>query len=70
MELADRICDQVKSLPEDMQREVLDFLEHLTQGLRGEDAAWSLLSFKAAMRGLEEETWPEYGDNDFVEKWQ
>jgi len=70
MQLADRIRDQVKELPDEVQREVLEFVEYLAHKVRDDDATWFDLSLESAVRGLEDETWPEYGDDDFVEKWQ
>jgi hypothetical protein len=48
----------------------LDFVEYLAHKLRQEETAWSHLSLKTAMEGMEHETWPEYREEDFVEKWQ
>ena len=70
MQLADKIRDQVKDLPDAIQQEVLDFVENLAHKIRDEDATWSDLALDSAMIGLEEETWPEYGEDDFVEKSQ
>ena len=70
METADRIYNQVKALPEPLRRQVLDFVESLARKLREEDTVWSELSLRAAMRGLKDEAWPEYGEEDFKEKWR
>ncbi len=70
MKTADLIHDRAKALPESIQREVLDFIEYLAQKLRQEDARWSELSLGAAFRGLEEDAWPEYSEQDLKEKWQ
>jgi len=70
MKTADLIYDRARDLPEPMQREVLDFAEYLAQKLRQEDARWSELSLGAAFRGLEEDAWPEYSEEDLREKWQ
>ncbi|MGH7966431.1 MAG: DUF2281 domain-containing protein [Candidatus Binatia bacterium] len=69
MNIADRIHSQVQSLPEPVQREVLDFVEYLGHKLRQEDRQWSLLSLTSALRGLEEDVWPEYTAADLREKW-
>ena len=47
---------------------MLDFVNYLLYKLN-EDRVWSELSVKAAMRGLEEEEWPDYGDQDLKEQW-
>ena len=68
---ADRIYKEVKSLPEPLQLEVLEFVEHLAAlKLRAEDSDWSELSFRAALRGLEDEPGPQYSEGDFKEKWK
>jgi len=67
--IADLIHDKVQTFPELMQREVLDFVEYLAQKRRQEDTGWTAFSLKAALRGLENETWPEYGPQDFKEQW-
>lgn len=59
MEPADRIYKEVKALPEPLQLEVLEFVEHLALKLRAEDHDWSELSLRAALRGLEDEPGPE-----------
>lgn len=70
METAERIYEEVKALPEPLRREVLEFVEHLALKLRKEDADWSELSLRAALRGLENEAIPKYGEGDFKEKWK
>jgi hypothetical protein len=70
MQLAQRIKDQVQALPEEIQREVLDFVEYLNHKLQTEETTWSALSFSSALRGLEDENWPEYLESDYLEKWQ
>ncbi len=70
MTITERIHEKLRGLPALMQREVLDFVEYLTQKLRKEDEEWSHLSVGAALRGLEEEKWPQYNEGDLKEKWQ
>ncbi|MDP2655447.1 MAG: DUF2281 domain-containing protein [Candidatus Binatia bacterium] len=70
METADRIYEEVKTLPEPLRREVLDFVEYLARKLRLEDADWSELSLRTALRGLENEAGPEYREDDLKEKWK
>ncbi len=70
MTVADVIYDKVRGLPELTQHEVLDFVEYLSLKLREEEAGWSELSLAAALRGLEEEVWPEYSEEDLKEKWE
>ena len=70
MKTSERIYEQVKSLPEPLQQEVLDFAGYLAHKFRDEDADWSALSLTAALRGLEHEAGPEYRAEDFKEKWE
>ena len=70
MTVADVIYDKVRGLPELTQHEVLDCVEYLSLKLREEEACWSELSLAAALRGLEEEVWPEYSEEDLKEKWE
>ena len=70
MKTLDQICDEMKTLPEEAQREVLDFVAFLKQKLRKEDGRWTELSLTAALRGMEGDVWPEYSEQDFKERWQ
>jgi len=54
------IVQRFMSLPEDAQREVLDFIafietRKIEQNAAQDDAAWSTLSLASAMRGMEDE---------------
>ena len=70
MKTLDRIYEETKALPETVQREVLDFVEYLAHKLQKENAGWPGLSVAAALRGLEDEVWPEYRNEDIKEKWR
>jgi len=70
MTMADRIQERVSKLPEPSQREVLDFVEYLVHRLRQDDLEWSQFSIAAAERGMEQEAWPEYREEDLVDKWR
>ena len=69
MTIAELIRKKVKLLPEPTQQEVLDFVDYLLQKSRQEDVLWSKLSLRWALRGLEDEEWPEYDAQDLKEKW-
>jgi hypothetical protein len=74
MTTAQTIVQRVMLLPEDVQREVLDFVEFIetrTVGRpeRQEDAAWSALSLASAMRGMEDEE-SSYTLDDLKERFQ
>ena len=68
MAVVDLIQDRVRLLPEQTQKEVLDFVDYLIYK-SGEDREWFEMSVRMAMRGLEGEEWPEYGDEDLKERW-
>ena len=69
MAIAELVQEKVKLLPEPTQREVLDFVDYLLQRSRQEDVLWSKLSLRWALRGLEDEEWPEYDAQELREKW-
>jgi len=69
MAIADLIQDKVNWLSEPTQLEVLDFVDYLLYKSRQEDVLWSKLSLTSALRGLEDEEWPDYDDQDLKEKW-
>ena len=70
MDIVERIIEELKSIPESSQAEVLDFVEYLKskKGRKGEDSEWSRFSLDSAMRGIEEEPSP-YGIKDIKEKF-
>jgi hypothetical protein len=74
MTTAQAIVQRVMSLPEDAQREVLDFVSFIEtrktqQAERQENAAWSTLSLASAMRGMEDEESP-YTLSDLKESFR
>lgn len=69
MTIANAIQEKMRLLPEQTQKEVLDFVDYLLYRSRREERSWSQLSVMAALRGLEEEEWPNYGDQDLKERW-
>ena len=59
MSLADKIINNVRTLPESKQIEVLDFIEYLrVKTERQENTGWSGFSLSSAMRGMENEESP------------
>ena len=67
MSLAERIIQNVKTLPESKQIEVLDFVEYLRlRTEKEENIEWIDLSLSSAMRGMEDEESP-YSLNDLKE---
>jgi hypothetical protein len=59
MSLADKIINNVRTLPESKQIEVLDFIEYLrVKTERQENTGWSDFSLSSAMRGMENEESP------------
>lgn len=74
MNVAEKINEQVRRLPEPTQVEVLDFVEYLLtkaerKQVREEDQDWSRFSLASAMRGMETEDQPEYTDEDLEERF-
>jgi Protein of unknown function (DUF2281) len=70
MDIVERIIEELKSIPESAQAEVLDFVEYLKskQRQKEEDSEWLQFSLNSAMRGIEEEPSP-YGIKDIKEKY-
>jgi hypothetical protein len=65
MTITEKIQAGVQQLPTAYQAEVLDFVEYLlTKAIRGardqEESLWSDVSLTSAMRGMEEEDFPQY----------
>lgn len=75
MIVVEQIARKVEKLPLDVQQEVLDFVEFISQKANrrnadGEDERWAEFSLSQAMRGLEDEDFPEYTEADLKEKWR
>ena len=61
MTVAEQIIDHIKSLPEAVQAEVLDFVCYLKTKrnmAKSENVEWSDLSLSQAIRGMESESSP------------
>ena len=61
MTVTEQIIDHIKSLPEALQAEVLEFVCHLEterKKAKSENVEWSDLSLSQAMRGMESESSP------------
>lgn len=68
MTITEKILQQVRTLPEPLQAEVLDFVEYLRSKVgrvsaSGEDEAWRDMSLSQAMRGMESEPSPYSADD-------
>ncbi len=67
MGVADRIIEKVRSLPEEKQTEVLDFVDFLEKKIKEEEnRGWSRFSLESAMRDMKDEE-PLYTLNDLKE---
>ncbi len=56
MGVADRIIEKIKSLPEEKQTEILDFVDFLEKKIKeDENRGWSNFSLESAMRGMKDE---------------
>ena len=69
MNLTDKIIENVRSLPESKQMEILDFAEYLRAKIEKEEKKeWMNLSLTSAMRGMEKEELT-YSMNDLKETY-
>ena len=70
MTTMEKIVENLKTMPESAQAEVLDFVEYLkSKEDRGSDSyKWGDFSLDSAMRGIAEEPSP-YGVQDIKEKF-
>ncbi|MBS4099172.1 MAG: hypothetical protein KGZ83_20365 [Sulfuricella sp.] len=71
MGLAERIFEEVKTLPEDEARKVLLFVEHVKamEQVAEENRGWEKLSVNGALAGLEGDEFPEYPESELLERW-
>jgi len=69
--IAYAIYEKVKDLPATDQAEILRLIDRISQGgdARTEDDDWTYLSLAAALRGLEDDVWPDYTAEDLLEDW-
>jgi hypothetical protein len=75
MVVTEQINSELQKLPTLYQREVLHFIEFLSQkAMRGESGTeeklWTDFSLMQAMRGLEDDDAPEYTEADLKGKWR
>lgn len=66
MLVSEKIQQYTQKLPEQLQLEVLNFVEYLLHKSSHdeEDEAWSNLSLQMMMRGMEHESMPDYTRDD------
>jgi Protein of unknown function (DUF2281) len=65
------ISQKIDNLSENKQIEVLDFIDFLLKkNLEEENEQWNQFSLAQAMKGLENDEFPEYTEADLIEKWQ
>ncbi len=72
MSVSERIYEEVKKLPEPLQAEVLDFVQHLASRKKREISPESELvsaglTLSLEMRGMETEDSPSYSTEDLSE---
>jgi hypothetical protein len=70
MTTLEKILENLKTMPESTQAEVLDFVEYLKskEDRGGDGYQWGQFSLDSAMRGIAEEPSP-YGVPDIKEKF-
>ena len=73
--IAYAIYEKVRDLPAADQAEILRLVDRVSQvrgagaGARDQDDDWTHLSLAAALRGLEDDAWPDYTAEDLLEDW-
>ncbi|HUU42020.1 MAG TPA: DUF2281 domain-containing protein [Desulfatiglandales bacterium] len=70
MTTLEKIVENLKTMPESVQTEVLDYVNYLKfkEDLGGDNYNWGEFSLNSAMRGIAEEPSP-YGVQDIKEKF-
>lgn len=75
MIVAEKIARKLENLPISVQVEVLDFVEFVAKKnqlreVESENSNWSEFSLNQAMKGMENEDFPEYSEADLKEVWR
>ena len=70
MSTVENLIEKVRTLNPTLQLEALHYVHYLSVRQSGEDVEGSRLSLAMALRGTEDEVWPDYQDADYLEKWQ
>lgn len=69
----EQIAHKLQKLPPRLQRQVLDFIDFLSQRVedpQADETSWTKFSISQAMRGLENDSSPEYSETDLKEIWR
>lgn len=65
------IDQKLETLPEEIQKKVLDFVSLLTQeNIETENTEGHQFSLEQAMQGIENDELPEYTEQNLIEKWK
>jgi len=67
--IADAIYQKVIALPHNEQAEVLNYVNYISFRARQDDLTWMSYAIQAALRGIEDDEWPDYGLHDLQERW-
>ena len=75
MIVSEKITKRIASLPVSVQTEILDYVEFVARKskireVQSENSSWSEFSLNQAMKGLENEDFPEYNEADLKEVWR
>lgn len=75
MTLAEKIIQEIKTLPPPLQKKAFNFIEYLKQKTKGnktdeEIEEWNQFSLESALSGMEDDEFPEYQESDFKEIWK
>jgi Protein of unknown function (DUF2281) len=71
MSVTELIAKELSVLPMPLQQEVLDFVAFLKAKSQTamEESGWNSMSLQGALAGMEEDVFPEYRENDLIERW-
>ena len=75
MKTVEKINQSIQNLPEDFQKEVLDFIEFLinkttSKSVIRDNSEWNTFSLASAMRDLNDGDFPVYKESDLKERWK
>lgn len=71
MNVTELIARELSVLPMPLQEEVLDFVGFLKAKSQAivEENDWNSMSLQGALVGMEEDVFPDYQENDLIERW-
>ena len=73
MTAIEQIVQELETLPSSLQEEAVDFIGYLKlkqAGTLKEIREWNAFSLESALRGLEDDQFPDYRESDLKEVWK